>query len=279
MTKTELLEIAKQIAGEFLAGYTENQDVNPVIIKIVSDHPVTEEQLRRIIEFVNHLVRNNLYRDPKANQAAALFVPGDFNIVAPQCLANYHEQEIIEDAPDYYESPESVIIVKEASAKSRKVREPDTEFIKISTAYKLEKIASKKKSIKDKIAVAAMDVTAKAEAFLKEASDYIRFYNKPKDIIKMAATIDRGAFGDLAKIASMSNAVPKDLKPEFEALFKLINYELPVNYILGDHPLVLRYRGYATARKEVQKLYDKLKKLEEEESALYEVENPTMRVK
>ena len=206
--------------------FSEQVPLNDSISALAQERSLNEHMVRRLCELANTNTRLQFYQQPGINQAAALFEPAD----STKIIVINKEPDM---SSDYMLPPPlaTTVVVKEASVmqKTASVKQERRRLFEIE-----EKRAN--------VTLRYSDFVDARNSFLTETKNFFREGHDSKDMNKMASFIDgqdtlKAIFPHLQKY--MGDLGMHKVAMEIE---ELMNEKLPVTYVVGTHPLVLKYK-------------------------------------
>lgn len=262
-TERELRKRAQSAATKFLDDGT---PLNDTIAAMVDPDELTDHHIARICEMANHDTRGRMFKDKDVDQSRVVFPAAkSVEIIKitrkPEVAMNIEKEASAAPSafsiPDeYFQSPYQVIagatyqpesfMEKTASARTDVMR---SQLDVIEREY--EKIAAEARGDLRVFGAARAD-------FFKQAGHDLRFGRAtPEQIVAMAASVDdneNGAYDLLCgNIDLMKEAMPVDnLKTTVDAMRQYINPDIKAKYVLGNTPLLVKYKGMVTASERVR---------------------------
>ena len=265
LTEREL----KKRASEASNAYIDNKIApNDSITKIASRDELNDHQVARICEMANHDIRSQLYKDASVDQSRVVFPAADSvkvinSISKPestmetqkQASVNINVSSIVPS--DYFSSPGEVIsrarYNEPITMGMQKQAFINTEFMKKDLEYigsEFNKLATETRRDLLKFASLRND-------FFEQAASDLRFGGMTAySMVKMAAStgVEHGLEFLKDNIDLMKEAMPTDnLKGVVESMSEYINPDIKANYIIGDAPLLIKYKGVVTASNNIRR--------------------------
>jgi len=222
--KHDLTSLARDVVRRFFAGKT---PLNDSISAIAQEQALNEHMVRRLCELANTNTRLQFYQQPGINQAAALFEPAD----ATKIIVINKEPDM---SSDYMFPPQmatgKTVVIKEASLQ------------KTASAKQERRRLFELEEKRANVTLRYSDFVEARNGFLREAKNFFREGHDSKDLNKMASFIDgqatlKSIFPHLQKY--MGDLGMNKVAMEIE---ELMNEKIPVTYVMGTHPLVLKYK-------------------------------------
>jgi hypothetical protein len=226
----DLTSIAREVVRDFFA---KNTPLNELITARAQESKLNEHMIRRLCEMANTETRLQFYRQPGINQAAALFEPAD----AAKIIV-IKEPEMPTET-DYMLPPTphaDVVIVKQGSSESLLTKAASAKQERRSKFEIEEKRAS--------VTLRYSDFVDARNAFLQETKNYFRESDSRlgRDINKMASYVD-GQETLKAIFPHMKDYMQKlGMQKQAMEMEELMNEKLPVTYVIGTNPVVLKYK-------------------------------------
>lgn len=240
ISKLKITSLAKEASEAFL---TVKKPLDSSICEIADREDLTDHHIRRIAEMANMAVRQHLYSTPEVEQHKVVFDLADpENVISVRAKASGNEVPIVHS--DYLQPPRVHIFEQ----KSDTVPDPEEVDGKVTII-----IQEKKASINEDVQRAYIDWQESQTGFFEEIKDQLRAGDiTGGDICKMASAID-----DQEALRAMMDKVITHVygidKEAASNLANLINEDLKVTYVLGDHPLVIKYKDCVTASKRIRR--------------------------
>lgn len=224
----DINSLARDVVAKFFADKT---PLNDSISAIAKERALNEHMTRRLCEQANTDTRLQFYKQPGINQAAALFEPADSTKII---IVKEPERDM---SADYIFPPQLATgNAVEITIKTASIEKAASERMQKRLKFDIEE---KRASV----TLRYSDFVGARNAFLKEAKNFLREDHDAKDLNKMASFIDgqetlRSIFPHLQKY--MNDLGMQKMAMEIE---ELMNEKLPVTYVIGTHPLVMKYKG------------------------------------
>lgn len=239
----ELRSLIKEVVKGFLE---KKGDLTDLIADVSKRESLNEHMIRRVCEGANTETRLHFYRQPNINQASALFPVAD-----AESIINMLFPEVAQgpsSSVDYMQPPPSATV----------------KVIEISSPEKVEKKASLSSPTEGRRAeiekqartyLAYEKFKELREDFFKEARQYLLNHKTPEDINKMANFVDgqdtlKAVFPTMEEYLAYYN-----LHKSASNIKDYLNKDLKVTYVIGDNPLVVKYK---TLCDKVQTVRDQL---------------------
>ena len=221
----------RALIQEVVKGFLGNKgSLNDLITESAQREKLNEHMIRRVCEGANTETRLHFYRQPNVNQASALFPVADaesiINMLFPEATTGSPS------SADYMLPPPSATVkVIEIESKEE---EPKKEEKKEDKREEREKEA--------RLHWAYEKFKTVREDFFKEARQLVLNTRNPEGLNKMASYIDNQE--TLRAVWPTLEEYLKDYNLHKSAadIKDYLNKDLNVTYVIGDHPLVVKYK-------------------------------------
>lgn len=277
LSRYDLMKRAKEVSRAYLE---QQETPGDTVVKIAKRDGLNDNQIARVCEMANHEIRGQIFKNRDVDQSRVVFPAVESvalinSMAKPDAIIEQQKEASMTQIPDeYFKKPQAVLM--DISDQAQLMQ-------KSASITSANKIASKKEQLRlidveyTKVAGFARRALYKFGAlradFFKQASSDLRFgVHSPEDIVKMVVSVDMPESIEFfeGNLDLMKEAMPTDqLKNIVESMRDFINPDLKVNYIIGDSPLLIKYKGAVTASrrvqrkvKEMQSLYDDYEGLE-----------------
>lgn len=226
----DLTSIAREVVRDFFAKST---PLNELIAAKAHESKLNEHMIRRLCEMANTETRQQFYRQPGINQAAALFEPADSTkiIVVKEPETPMETDYMLPPTPHA-----DVVVLKQGSSD-----------VSLNKAASIRQERRSKFELEEKRANVTLrysDFVDARNAFLQETKNYFRESDNHlgKDINKMASFVD-GQETLKAIFPHMKDYMTKvGMQKQAMEMEELMNEKIPVTYVIGTNPVVLKYK-------------------------------------
>jgi hypothetical protein len=229
----DLRALIQEVVKGFLGN---NGSLNDLITDAARREKLNEHMIRRVCEGANTETRLHFYRQPNVNQASALFPVAD-----AESIINMLFPEASTSSVDYMLPPSSATIkVVEVESKEEPKKEEKKE----------DKRAEREKEAR--LHWAHEKFKEVRENFFKEARQYVLNTRNPEGLNKMASFVDgqdvlRAVWPTLEEYFHYYN-----LHKSAASIKDYLNKDINATYVIGDHPLVIKYSTLVEKCKEVR---------------------------
>jgi hypothetical protein len=241
MTKEDLQSLGEKAAQQYLQ---RGVSLNDSISKMSEMNKLNQHQVGRVVEFANNATRAKLYQDPNVDQAALVFPTADASTI----LKSIKPEDPMEIPQDYMASPRVNKSINKAASVSRINM---SQFNKEAAIRAFNKAGTAYSEAYDNNVMKEIALDNAIDKFIGTAVNYLRENHDPEGIVKVAMTINAPLFQCIYPL--LKKAAPNDVKRDLITMSELMNPDIKATYIQVDHPLVITYKGYATASEEVQR--------------------------
>jgi hypothetical protein len=259
-TERELRKKAKKAVDAFMKS---GADLNDTISAMVDKDDLSDHHVARICEMANHETRGRLFKDKSVDQSRVVFPAAKsveiIRITRKPEVAMEHQKEASArySVPDeYFQPPRQVIL----SAQPQQ-----SDLMEKTASARLDVMKSKLRSIDMEYTKVASDARsalrefgARRADFFKQAAHDLRFgVANAEQVVAMVGSVDDGENGayDLfvGNLPLMKEAMPIDsLKGVVENMKEYINPDIKAKYVLGDAPLLIKFKGMVGASSRVR---------------------------
>jgi len=226
----DLRALIKEAVTGFLG---QKGSLNDIVTDLSKREKLNEHMIRRVCEGANTETRLHFYRQPNINQASALFPVADAESIINMLFAQNEAGP--SSSVDYMLPPPSATVkVVEISTEDEKSPEPEP---------KEDKRKDREKEAR--LYLAHEKFKGLRENFFKEARQYLLNTKNPENINKMASAVDgqetlRAVFPTLEEYLKQYS-----LHKSAADIKDYLNKDLKVTYVIGDNPLVIKYKTLA----------------------------------
>lgn len=236
--KEKLQQLAKKASLSFIE---EGIPLNTSIAGIAKEDGLEKEMVSRICEMANMITRLHYFKQPDVDQARL-----QFDIASPDGVLKESPTE--EPIKDLFDTPVDYLTPPVNTKPAVKViditpEEPDVKVIEIQ-------IHQKKAEMEDqnaRLQIAYMKYLDTREAFIKEAKSHLNDGHPVSDLNELGDYIDKQA-----GLKMMLPQLKVSMEKQAYELEDLINKDLNVTYVIGNHPLTVKYLGSVTAAEDVR---------------------------
>lgn len=253
LSPRELQNLGMEASKEYLKNGTELQDT---IKNLAVTNNLNFYQIERVVESANNSTRSALYRMPDVDQARVTFPTAEASKIM-NIIKKPAEQSDI----DYMLPPSQVLkdenLIEQGQKAASELGQKVASGLRIGVLnQQLKEAKAELQKIHDYRTILEQKVASARDTLESTVFQYLRSQHDVEGLAKMASTIDYNLMVDtlpIFKQAAVDKLKDRALRDEVSSLIGIMNPHLKATYVIADHPLVIRLKGYSTASADLQR--------------------------